>query len=83
MNGLKDKPHDPLDAEKAFDKIQQSTMLKKSKLGSGGTCLLYQHSGGRGRWISVSLSPSWSTERVPGQPGLHRKVLSLKMKKKS
>ena len=25
---------------------------------------------------SLSLRPAWSTERVPGQPGLHRETLS-------
>jgi hypothetical protein len=29
----------------------------------------------------VSSRPAWSTERVPGQPGLHRKTLSQKKKK--
>jgi hypothetical protein len=27
----------------------------------------------------VSSRPAWSTERVPGQPGLHRETLSLKI----
>jgi hypothetical protein len=40
------------------------------------------HSGGRGRWISVSLRSAWSTKQVPGQPGLHRETLSWKTKKK-
>lgn len=31
--------------------------------------------GGRGRWISLSLRPSWSTEQVLGQPELHRETL--------
>jgi hypothetical protein len=30
-----------------------------------------QHSGGRSRWISVSSRAAWSTEWVPGQPGLY------------
>ena len=30
---------------------------------------------------SLSSRPAWSTERVPGQPGLHRETLSLKKKK--
>ena len=30
----------------------------------------------------LSLRPAWSTERVPGQPGLHRETLSQKTKKK-
>ena len=34
--------------------------------GSGSSAHLYsQHLGGRSRWISVSLRPAWSTERVP------------------
>ena len=37
-----------------------------------------QHSGGRGRRISVNLKPVWST--VPGQPRLHRETLSQKTK---
>ena len=28
--------------------------------------------GGRGRQISVSLRPAWSTKRVPGQPGVRK-----------
>ena len=31
-----------------------------------------------GRQISVSLRPVWSTERVPGQLGLHQETLSWK-----
>jgi hypothetical protein len=30
----------------------------------------------------LSSRPAWSTERVPGQPGLHRETLSRKAKKK-
>ena len=30
----------------------------------------------------LSSSPAWSTELVPGQPGLHIKTLSRKKKKK-
>jgi hypothetical protein len=30
----------------------------------------------------LSLKPAWSTEWVPGQPGLHRETLSKKKKKK-
>jgi hypothetical protein len=40
------------------------------------------HSGGRGRWISVSLKPAWSTERILGQPGPHGETLSQKNKTK-
>ena len=60
----------------------QSHSLKsrKGEPGSGGTHLQSQYSGGRGRWISVSLRPASSTEGVPGQPGLHRETLSLKTK---
>ena len=39
-----------------------------------------QHSGGRGREISVSSRPAWSTNWVPGQTGLHRETLSWKTK---
>jgi hypothetical protein len=31
----------------------------------------------------LSSRPAWSTEGVPGQPGLHRETLSLKKKKKT
>ena len=31
---------------------------------------------------SLSLRPAWSTEQVPGQPGLHRETLSQKEKGK-
>jgi hypothetical protein len=30
----------------------------------------------------LSLRPAWSTERVPGQPGLYRETLSRKKKQK-
>ena len=30
---------------------------------------------------SLSSRPAWSTEQVPGQPGLHRETLSQKKKK--
>jgi hypothetical protein len=30
----------------------------------------------------LSLRPAWSTELVPGEPGLHRETLSQKKKKK-
>ena len=33
------------------------------------------------RSISVSSSPAWSTELVPGQSGLHRETLSQKQSK--
>ena len=35
-----------------------------------------EHLAGRGRRISVSLMPAWSTEYVPGQSRLYRKTLS-------
>jgi hypothetical protein len=31
----------------------------------------------------LSLRPAWSTEQVPGQPGLHRETLSGKNKKQN
>ena len=31
---------------------------------------------------SLSSRPAWSTERIPGQPGLHRETLSPKTKNK-
>jgi hypothetical protein len=38
-----------------------------------------------GRWEAeaggfLSSGPAWSTERAPGQPGLHRETLSQKTK---
>jgi hypothetical protein len=41
-------------------------------LGSGGTRLSSQHSGGRSRRISVSLRLAWSSELVPGKTELQR-----------
>ena len=35
-----------------------------------------QHLGGRGKWVSVSSRPTWSTERLLGQPRLHKETLS-------
>ena len=36
----------------------------------------------RGRWISLSSRPAWSTEKVPGQPGLHKENPVLKQRNK-
>jgi hypothetical protein len=37
---------------------------------------------GRGRWISVSLRPTWYTQQVTGYPELHSEhTLSLKQNK--
>lgn len=36
-----------------------------------GTYLQSQYSGGRGKRMSVSSRSVWSTEQVPGKPGLH------------
>jgi hypothetical protein len=32
--------------------------------------------------VSLSSQPAWSTEQVPGQPGIHRETLSREEKKK-
>ena len=37
---------------------------------------------GKGRWVSLSSRPAWSSEQAPGQPGIHREALSQKKKKK-
>jgi len=42
---------------------------------SGGAHFQSQHSGGRGR--SLSLRLAWSMELVPGQPGLHKETGGL------
>lgn len=42
--------------------------------GCGGTPLWFQHPEGRGRCISGSSRPTWSTNQE--QPGLHRESLS-------
>ena len=31
--------------------------------------------GDRGRWIHVTVRPAWSTEWVPGKPGLHHETV--------
>jgi hypothetical protein len=41
--------------------------------------LQFQHSEGRAD-TSLSSRSAWSTEQVPGQPGLHRETLSQKTK---
>lgn len=51
------------------------------KPGSGGTRLLSQQLGGRGRRIPVSSSSAWSTNRVPGHPGLQRNSVSKEQKR--
>jgi hypothetical protein len=43
-----------------------------------------QRQRGRGKQISVSSRPHWwSTELVPGQPGLHRETHPIKQTKQS
>ena len=32
--------------------------------------------GDKGKQISVSSRPAWSTKKAPGQPGIHRETLS-------
>ena len=44
--------------------------------GGGGS----QHLGGTVRPTSVSSKPTWSTECVPGQPGLEKSCLKKKTK---
>ena len=47
---------------------------KEFKLGSGGACLNpspWKAEAGR----SLNSRPAWSTEKVPGQPQLHRDTL--------
>ena len=36
--------------------------------------------GGKDRQISLSSKPAWSTSQVPGQQGLHNKIMSQKTK---
>ena len=52
----------------------------------GGTPLtpaLGAGAGSRGRQISVTSRPAWSTEQVPGQPGLHTEKLCLETQNKT
>lgn len=57
--------------------------LKGKQQTGGGGILSMPALGGRGRHISVSSSPAWSTKQVPGQPELlHRETLSGRKKKK-
>ena len=49
--------------------------------GSGGPCLKSQLLRDRDSGF-LSLRPAWSTEEVPGQPGIHRETKSPKRKKK-
>jgi hypothetical protein len=75
---------------------QTSACLCLLSAGIKGVCqhcpaahLESQHLGGRGSRISVSSRPAWSTEQVPGQPGIHTGTLfqitkkQFKKKKKS
>jgi hypothetical protein len=60
-------------------------MERGYKLGSGGTCLSSQHSGGRGRgrWISWVLGqPSLQTEFQDSQGYTEKPCLEKKKKKK-
>lgn len=41
------------------------------------------HPGGRSRQISESSRSAWSTQPVPGQPGLHRETLFQKQTNKT
>jgi hypothetical protein len=44
----------------------------KFLLGGGGTHPVFRESEAGG---SLSSRPAWSTEQVPGEPGLHREAL--------
>jgi hypothetical protein len=46
--------------------------------------MLVIHSGGRGRWITLSSRSAWFTQRVPGQPELlhNREILIRKEERK-
>ena len=57
-----------------------SVIKSRQRLGNGGAHLRPQPLGGRGRWISMSLRPAWSTELVPGQPRVYQETLSQKTK---
>lgn len=73
--------------EAAFDSLQQAILSALSQVHLCGvqlfSCSLKQS--GKAGWHtplipaeaggSMSLKPIWSTEEVPGQPGLHRKTL--------
>ena len=57
------------------------TDLEKCSTSEWWRTPLIQHSGGRGRQISVSSRPAWSTELVPGQaPKLQRNPVAEKKK---
>ena len=47
-------------------------------LGGGSAHLKSQHLGGRGRWVSLSSKPDWSTKSILGQRRLHKEILSKK-----
>jgi hypothetical protein len=56
-------------------KIEEKKLKKEREPCGGGPCLLSQQLGSRGRG-SLSLRAAWSTEWVPGQPGICRHALS-------
>lgn len=41
------------------------SLIREYPGGGGGACALFQHSGDRGRWISLTSRPIWFTKQVP------------------
>jgi hypothetical protein len=57
--------------------------LKKSKTKPGMVVYAFNPSSQEAEAVEfLSSRPAWSTEWVPGQPGLHRETLSQKKEKK-
>lgn len=62
--------------------LQNQTFRKRRwKARCGGVTFYPNNSGGRGRRVSLSSRPTWSTKKVPRQPGIHRRSLSRKTNK--
>lgn len=60
------------------DQLELHKGLSKEELKNHFSCWRWWHSGGRGRWISMGSSPACFTDRVTGQPTLHKETLSQK-----
>jgi hypothetical protein len=70
------RQEDYFDVKASLENIAKSSSKKKKKRGGGcAKCGL-----SRGKQISVSLRPAWSTWQVPGQPGLCETLSKTKTK---
>jgi hypothetical protein len=72
----------PVSKNKKTKQNKKKITDQRGKTQKKETSSLKQKAAVAGQWWPTPSRPTWSTEWVPGQPGLHRENLSWKTKKK-